>query len=187
MQAAADLFMENGYHATGMTELEAATGLRRGALYYHIGSKEELLYEICARSIQSLVENGESMREDGHSPEQQFRLLSRFLIEAIAENRAGLTVYFREGITSLTGERAERMMALRDRFQAIMTAILRDGLADGTFNSADSITVNAVLGLHNYTYLWLDPGGILEPAAVAERFCDLLLDGIRTRGVTAVG
>jgi len=42
LKIAAQLFSTRGFHATGMAELEKATGLARGALYYHIGSKEEL-------------------------------------------------------------------------------------------------------------------------------------------------
>src|SRR5436309_3637837 len=51
LQIAARLFAENGYHGTGIAELGEAVGLGKGALYHHIGSKEDLLYEISSRHV----------------------------------------------------------------------------------------------------------------------------------------
>jgi AcrR family transcriptional regulator len=33
------LFVDKGYHGTGVQEISDAVGLGRGALYHHIGSK----------------------------------------------------------------------------------------------------------------------------------------------------
>ena len=43
---AARLFAEQGYHRTSMEDLASAMGVQKGSLYAHIGSKEDLLYEI---------------------------------------------------------------------------------------------------------------------------------------------
>src|SRR5690554_6292810 len=51
---AAELFAQKGFHATAMSDLEEATSLGRGALYYHIGSKEELLFNVTSRYLISL-------------------------------------------------------------------------------------------------------------------------------------
>ncbi len=60
----AGLFAQKGYAAVGIAEIGDAVGLARGALYHHIGSKEELLYNIVVRYIGDLVGVG---RAD-HSP-----------------------------------------------------------------------------------------------------------------------
>lgn len=36
------LFSEHGYHATGLSDIQAATGLTKGAFYHHFSSKEDL-------------------------------------------------------------------------------------------------------------------------------------------------
>ncbi len=36
------LFSEHGYHHTGLSDIQDATGLTKGAFYHHFGSKEEL-------------------------------------------------------------------------------------------------------------------------------------------------
>src|ERR1700704_4622868 len=87
VRTAARLFAANGYHSTGMTELADAVGLGKGALYYHIGSQEGLLYEISALHVRDMVAFGERLveRQDLSAPEK-VRSLSRMLIRTISEN-----------------------------------------------------------------------------------------------------
>ena len=44
IRTATTLFAANGYDATGIAELIAAAGVSRGAFYYHIDSKQTLLF-----------------------------------------------------------------------------------------------------------------------------------------------
>jgi len=60
---AADLFATRGYRAVGVAEIGEAVGLGRGALYYHISSKEDLLFSIVVRYIEDLVVAGKDTLE----------------------------------------------------------------------------------------------------------------------------
>lgn len=181
LEAAAVLFARNGYHATGLSELGDAVGLGRGALYYHIGSKENLLYEMSVRHVQEMVDYGQALLTSPLGVEERFRRLSRKLMRVIADNLPELTVFFRE-VNSFGDERRERMVELREQFENLWLRLLRDGEAEGLFRHGDALTVKAVLGMHNYSYLWIDPAGSLTPEEVADRFCDLLLHGLVERG-----
>lgn len=177
LRVAAELFARKGYHATGMAELGEAIGLGRGALYYHIGSKEGLLYEISVRHVEQMVSYGEELLTSRLTPEERFRRLSRQLMRTIADNLPELTVFFRE-VHSLSGQRNERLLALRDRFEEIWLQILQEGVEQGRFQIADPLAVKGILGLHNYSYLWLDPKGALAPEQIADRFSDMILHGL---------
>jgi AcrR family transcriptional regulator len=179
LRIAARLFAQNGYHGTGMVELGEAVGLGKGALYHHIGSKEDLLYEISSRHVIEMVAFGEQLLAGDITPLEKFRRLSRRLMRTIADNLPELTVFFRE-VRTLTGERGEHLLALRARFEEIWTEILEEGRAAGVFRTADPIIVKGLLGLHNYSYLWLRPDGPLTPEDVSDSYCDLLLRGLLT-------
>lgn len=43
LHEAEELFRMNGYHHTSMDEVAAATGMKKGSLYYHFSGKEELM------------------------------------------------------------------------------------------------------------------------------------------------
>jgi hypothetical protein len=38
-------------------------------------------------------------------------------------------------------------------------------------------------GMHNYTYLWLNPDGDLSAREVAKNFADLFLNGLSITGI----
>jgi AcrR family transcriptional regulator len=174
---AARLFASQGYHSTGMSELSEAVGLGKGALYYHIGSKEELLYEISALHVRQMVSFGEALVErDDLSPPEKVRALSRELMRTISENLPEVTVFFHE-VRTLTGDHAQRLTELRDRFEDVWMGLIEQGVEEGSFRKLDSIAIKGVLGLHNYSYIWLAPDGRLSPDEISEVFCDLLLNG----------
>jgi AcrR family transcriptional regulator len=179
VRIAAELFARNGYHATGVAELGAAVGLGKGALYYHIGSKEDLLYEISSRHVIDMVHYGEELLESDEPLVERFRMLSRRLMRTIADNLPELTTFFSE-YRALSGERAERLLDLRRRFEAIWVALLRQGVDTGVFRPTDPILVKGLLGLHNYSYLWLDSDGSMSPEEIADVFCDFALRGLLT-------
>lgn len=187
---AAQLFADKGYHATGMSELADAVGLGKGALYYHIGSKEELLYDISARHVEDMVALGEDvLGRDDLTPIEKVRELSRQLMRTIAANLPELTVFFRE-VGTLNGDAALRLLALRDRFEDIWARVIEEGVNEDMFRTLDPVAIKGLLGLHNYSYIWLEPAGRLSPDEISDVFCDVLLEGVvrdragpeRTRG-----
>ena len=54
LQVAASLFADAATSGVGVNEIGIAAGLGRGALYYHISSKEDLLYDITTAHIPTL-------------------------------------------------------------------------------------------------------------------------------------
>lgn len=177
LRTAAELFAAQGYHATGVAELGRAAGIQRGALYYHIRSKEELLFELCKRHIEDAVVFGEEVLSSSADPPEKLRQLIHRHLRMIVEHQSEIIVSFRE-MHFLTGERAVYLQQLRDRYEAVVRAILQEGLDRGQFRSADAIVVNGLLGLISYAYLWFNPHGRLSPDDIAERFADLALHGL---------
>ena len=178
LRIAAELFSTRGYHATGMAELEKATGLGRGALYHHIGSKEELLFEITSRYLRVLIAAGVPLSETDLPAEEKFRRFSSIVMQAIVNHLAEMTVCFRE-VHSVTGERHMELLDLHRRYEQIWSAILKSGVQEGVFGTADSLAVKGILGIHHYSYLWIKPGGPRTPEAISDFFCQMLLPGLK--------
>lgn len=175
---AARLFAEHGYHATGMAELGEAVGLGRGALYHHISSKEELLFEISSRHVEDMVVFGETLLERADiGAVDKLRALSARLMRTIADNLPELTVFFRDA-ASLTGGRRTQVIELRDRFEDVWAGVVAQGVDEAAFRSLDPVAIKGMLGLHNYSYIWLSSDGRLSPEEISEVFCDLLFAGL---------
>ncbi len=179
LRAAAELFAAHGYHGVGVSQLEKAVGLQRGALYHHIGSKESLLYEISVSQLLVMVETAERLEAAHHDEERRLRELARAILRNIAEHRLEWTVHYRD-FNALTGERLSHVLELRDRYERVWLDTLRSGIAKGLFQPvSDEVAFKGVLGMFNYAYVWMDQGGRVSADTIADTFCAIILDGIR--------
>jgi AcrR family transcriptional regulator len=176
-QQAAQLFAKNGYHATGIQEISDAVGLGRGALYHHIRSKEDLLYEISVLHVDELIADADNVVESDLACSEKLRTLSRLLMRNIAENVADWTVFFNE-VNTLSPPNRGAVVARREQYEALWARVITDGMAAGEFRDVDPVIVKGVLGMHNYSYLWIRRRGRLAPEALAALFSDVLLNGL---------
>lgn len=180
LAAAAEVFATKGFHATGMADLEAAAGIQRGALYYHIGSKEELLYDLVIAHIDDAYERGRAAIDSSPDAVTQFRRLARAHIQTLADRRSEVILSEHERFT-LTGERGAKVKALRRRYQDLFKEVLERGHEQGAFAPAGNVEVMGLIGLFSYTYVWLNPQDSRAVVDAADRLIDFALDGVLSR------
>ncbi len=178
VDTSAHLFARQGYHATGIMELCTANDLGKGALYHYIGSKEELLAAIHDRVMDEVMFGADRVAAAGGPPAKQLAMLGEELLDVIHRYPDHVWVFLHE-FPALTGERAERFRSRRGDYESRVEAVLRAGVESGAFREIDPwLTARAWLGMHNYTYLWLKPGGRLAAGSVAKPVADVFMHGI---------
>lgn len=179
IDTSAKVFAQGGYHATGIVELCEVNGLGKGAFYHYIGSKEELLAAIHDRVMDEVLAGGERVAEEGGTPPEQLARLGEELLDVIGRYPDHVWVFLHE-FPALTGERAEQFRVRRQQYERQVEAVLRAGVERGDFRDVDPwLTARAWLGMHNYTYLWLKPGGKLSARDVAKPFADIFVRGLQ--------
>jgi TetR/AcrR family transcriptional regulator, cholesterol catabolism regulator len=178
IDTSAQVFAQRGYHATGLTELCAANGLGKGALYHYIRSKEELLAAIHDRVMDEVMAGADRVATKGGTPSAQLTMLGDELLDVIHRYPDHVWVFLHE-FPALTGERAEQFRVRRREYESRVETVLQAGVDAGEFRDVEPrLTALAWLGMHNYTYLWLRPGGRLSARDVAQPFADLFIRGI---------
>jgi AcrR family transcriptional regulator len=178
VDTSATVFARNGYHATGINELCAVNGFGKGAFYYYIGSKEELLAAIHDRVMDEVLAGAARVVDAGGSPSQRLGALGDELLDVIHHYPDHVWVFLHE-FPALTGERAEQFRSRRREYERVVEQVLSDGINAGEFRKVDPwLTARAWLGMHNYTYLWLRPGGELSARDAARPFAEIFLHGI---------
>ncbi len=178
IDTSAPVFARHGYHATGIMELCAANDLGKGALYHYIGSKEELLAAIHDRVMDEVMLGADRVAEAGGSPSQQLTMLGSELLDVIHRYPDHVWVFLHE-FPALTGERAAQFRQRRRQYEQRVETVLRAGVDSGEFRDVEPrLTAMAWLGMHNYTYLWLKPGGRLSARDVARPFAEIFMRGI---------
>ena len=177
---AAEVFARQGYAATGLSDLEEAVNLRRGALYYYIESKENLLSLIHDRVLEEVLASAADVSRLDDTPLDKLRLLSVELVRIITTYPHHVWVFLHE-YRALTGERARRFKEKRNEYEDALRTILRDGVEQGQFSLPDEeLTVMAWLGMHNYTYIWYRADGDLSPLKLSSVYHHIFTEGILT-------
>ena len=181
MDAAVKLFAKKGYHATSISDISEAVGLGRGALYYYILSKEDLLWEIHNRHVDPLLEATIQLEQQPLTPEEKLREVSRQLIETITTYLPYMIVFYRE-MGALSPERLAKLVEKRRAYEDSIERILREGVQSGDWEIENPrMCVLAFLGTYNWTFQWYNPQGPLKPKEIADTFFQLFLNGIKRR------
>jgi AcrR family transcriptional regulator len=171
---ATELFAQQGYHATGVAELGRAVGLGAGALYHHIGSKEELLLTIVRAHLEDVLAFGSLLLAAEGTAVAKLHELAREHMRLVAHRRTELLVMLRE-LDSLTGQRRADMLALRDAVEDVWNEVVRRGVEAGELTDLDPMFVKVVLGAMNYSLFWFQPDGSETPEQMADRILNMLL------------
>jgi AcrR family transcriptional regulator len=178
IDTSARVFARQGYHATGIAELCDVNGLGKGAFYHYIESKEELLAAIHDRVMDEVMLGADRVAAAGGTPSAQLTMLGDELLDVIHRYPDHVWVFLHE-FPALTAERAEQFRTRRRKYERRLEAVLQAGVDAGEFRPVDvRLTALAWLGMHNYTYLWLNPGGRLAARDVAKQFSDIFIRGI---------
>jgi TetR/AcrR family transcriptional regulator, cholesterol catabolism regulator len=176
-RTALELFAAKGFHGTGVAEIGDRAGVQRGALYFHIGSKEELLWEVIRPNFTEILDMAESIAASDQPPLQKLRGMVKSHILIVTERQLELAVYARDR-SALTGERRTEIESMRRRGQDAWERVFEEAAVAGVVRSADHVLVNGIVGLINMMYEWYRSDGADSPEQIADKLCGLVLDGI---------
>ncbi len=176
-RVAARLFAEQGYQGTSLADLADALGIQKPSLYHHIDSKEDLLWEVAWEGANAFHSALDSVPADAPAAER-IRLALRGHLAVVAGQLDIATVFTREW-RYLEGERHERFIAERRRYEERIRDLFRDGVDGSELRTDLDVPTAALLFLSaaNWAYTWLRPGA--DTDLLADRLYQALLDGMR--------
>ena len=177
IEGATTLFAELGYHGTGISDIAEKVGLRGGALYYHIGSKQELLWEILSRYTADVLEQAENVASSDQSPSKKLHDLIVRQLRHIVRSTRQMKIEIRDR-SALSEERLAELQAMRDRIQTIWQETLDEGYRAGEFESADTVVTNLIITSVNAVSHWYRTDGRYSADEMAERVAHIILRGV---------
>ncbi|WP_329264659.1 TetR/AcrR family transcriptional regulator [Streptomyces sp. NBC_01478] len=180
---AAALFALKGYAATGIAEVGAAAGLGRGALYYYMGSKENLLVEIQDRVMGPMLASAHRIADlEDVDPVLRLRMLSQTLLENILARLDHVRVYEHD-YRNLRGAHRARLLDQRREFEDIVQELLVAAMDDGSFRKLDPrLATLQFLNLHNHTYQWVKADGAWNAQYLSSEYCTAFFRGLGSSG-----
>ncbi len=93
LETALELFAENSYHATSISQIAKKAGISKGLSYNYFKSKKEILDEIIQSGFETIYANLE-IDHDGVLSEDEFIYFIRRSFRLVAENRRYWKLYY---------------------------------------------------------------------------------------------
>ena len=186
LAAALELFVEKGFAATRLTDIAAHAGVAKGTLYLYFDSKEALFRAVVEQGIVPLFAAAEQ-EMDGYEG-SSVELLCHFL--TVWQQRIGATPL--AGLYKLIIAEAHNFPELAQyyhdqvivRGRALLTTVLRRGIASGEFRDLDvDATINVIIAPLLMLIVWrfsLSACGPdeIDPDVLLKTHFDLLMHGL---------
>ena len=142
---AALLFREKGYNAASMRELADRMGIEAPSLYNHIGSKAEMLENICNNVSAIFIQEARQIQVSELSPEKKLEALIRQHIKITFRlfNEVYVSNYEWKHLPT---DALELFLAQRRNYEQVWVQVLKAGMVQKEFRkSHPHITVLTIL------------------------------------------
>jgi len=179
LQTAADVFFRKGFHATSLEDIAKVIGIRKSSLYYYVQTKDELLFRIVQRGLQSMTDQLQVICRGEGPPSEKLRKSVENHITAYDTQYSTLGVNLREE-RSIASQYRKDYLAIRDTYEALFRGLISEGVATGAFRTCDPATMTrAILGMVNWLAIWYHPGGPLTASSLSSQFTEFILKGLQ--------
>ncbi len=172
-EAALQLFGDRGYHAVSVKDVTASLGQQPGALYFHVPSKQQLLYELVSIGTDvHRIRIRQALLEAGREPTDQVRAIVEAHVAVHLEYAPLARVTARE-VRSLTEEQQAIVMAAREDAWQILTEVVDRGIRMRAFSVAvPTLALHAIAGMGVRAAEWWTPEFPYDISEVAANFAD---------------
>ena len=190
LDTAAQCFAQRSYPAASMNEIAAACGTSKARLYHYYQSKDTILFDLLDRHTQRLLTliaqtEAKAQRLNLDDRAALHELVRAFLqeYESSATRHAALlndTKFLSDETEATPGDVSPRELILnRQRdIVAAMTRFLCRAYPERLTPANQTAVTMMLLGMINWTFTWLRPGGPISYAAFAEEVIAMLEKGM---------
>jgi AcrR family transcriptional regulator len=175
-ETALRVFGDRGYHAVSVRDLMNELGQHSGALYFHVASKEQLLFELVQIGLDSHRDRlKEALLEAGREPADQVRAVVEAHVRAHLDYPELARVTVRE-IGSLSGENLAVALTMRAENGRVLLDVIDRGVRHGAFSVADPFLALQAIGAMGVRAVeWWTPDSAKTKDHVARTFADFAL------------
>jgi AcrR family transcriptional regulator len=179
IEAAGRLFAEQGYHGTSMRDLGRELGVVGSSLYAHVESKQDLLVEVVEEGARLFEGSAERALAAGGTATDRLRALVAGHVAVVVDNIDVSRTFLNEA-RMLDGAHRSRVLAVRDHYEEAFRAVIREGVADGSFREdvEPKTTTILILSMLNALERWYHPEGELTREDLVERVTMFSLHGL---------
>lgn len=175
LRVCARLFRDKGFDGTTIRDISAAAGMHSGSPFYHFRSKQEMLVAVMEQGLAEGLRRCEAALAGRLPPQEKFRRLVRAQLGTILEDGSDFIPVLLYEWRSLTPANRRRVIALKDRFDALWQRMLDELAAAGQLRGDAQLARLLVLGAVNWTGQWYRRAGRLSLDEISAQATRLFL------------
>ena len=175
LRVSAKLFREKGFDGTSIRDISAAAGMHSGSPFYHFKTKQDILVAVMEQGLAEGLRKSEEVMALGIPSEQKLTGLIRAQLGTILEEGSDIIPVLLYDFRSLTAENRRRIVALKDRYDALWQRLIDDLKSAGHMPGDAQLVRLLILGAVNWTGTWYRTGGRLSLDEIAEGAAKLFL------------
>ena len=162
LSAAARIIRDRGYKAATMRAIATEAGIEAGSVYYHFGSKEQILDMVLDKGLRDLLNGVAETVSEAHTyPNKQSKIAAAikthmaYLFRSSEFTSANIRIY-----GQLPKDVRTRHWPVRHEYATLWDGILDEAQKAGCIRSDIKIVPlrQVMLGALNWTVEWFDPG-----------------------------
>ena len=154
LRVSAKLFREKGFDGTSIRDISAAAGMHSGSPFYHFKTKQDILVAVMEQGLAEGLRKSEEVMALGIPSEQKLTGLIRAQLGTILEEGSDFIPVLLYDWRSLTPANRRRIVALKDRYDALWQATLDALHAEGRLGADARIARLMILGAINFSATW---------------------------------
>lgn len=188
-EAAARLFMANGYMSTTMDDVAAAVSLNKGTLYYYYSGKASILFDIMYRLEEGrlAIARAKPFKKGGSSIALSLREFIEDTANYILDNPVSARIAMQESSFLdmwLNDEQLTQLRGCHDEYHAFLVDMIEAGMANGELTPGNaSVTAQGITGALSWMPRWFRSKGPLSKGEVARQLTEMLVSGVLTAAV----
>ena len=180
LDAAAALFVRNGYKATSVKAIAREVGISPPALYWHFESKQEIYLASMENLLTAFIDSVTSQVTADDPVERLHQFARAHVLWQLDEREAAgayaTSVGMRDLLEGLPAKHRRALAAKQRGYLKLLRGILESGVAENLIRVEDvRVTAFAIITMCEYVHTWYDPNGKLSPVEVADLYARLVV------------
>ncbi|GLU39231.1 TetR/AcrR family transcriptional regulator [Pseudomonas sp. NBRC 100443] len=177
LERAAYLFARKGFGSATMIDIAQACGASKSRLYHYFTSKEEVLFAIAMRYVESMYETlTEAIAEPLPASARFARFVAAFVEQGVSSRSEQLVLL--NDVNFLPEDKRQEVRAMENRLVGLLVGLLEE-VNPGLMKPAQVRVPYAMLlfGMVIWTFTWYERDGTVSPEELAARISQLFLRG----------
>jgi len=168
---------EKGFVGTSVQDLADGLEFSKANFYYHIKSKEDMLYRISFETLTLKFERIKAILNTDEPHTVRMRNIIDCFVHLMINHTAVISVYFEEK-RHLTPAHLNKVSKVERQILDTLTDFYREGVREGAFKDLDpSVAILGMLGMCFWLSKWYRPKGRMGEQEIAKQLNALISEG----------